>query len=89
MKIEFSHNDIEKFIRSLENDTIAKVLRVFDLLEKFGQELKMPHSKHIKEGMFELRIRGNQEVRFFYFFHKSKIIFVLYGFMKKISENSR
>ncbi len=83
MKIEFFHNDIEKFIRSLEDETVAKVLRVFDLLEKFGHALKMPHSKHVKEGIFELRIRGSQEVRFFYFFHKTKIIFVLYGFMKK------
>ncbi len=83
MKIEFFHKDIKQFIETLEESTVAKVLRTLDLLEKFGYELKMPHSKNIKDGLFELRIRGSQEVRFLYFFHKTKIVIVLHGFVKK------
>jgi len=83
MQIKFYHSDIEKFIKKLEKQTIAKVLRTLDLLENFGEDLKMPHSKNIGKGLHELRIRGVQEVRFIYTFQSGKIIIVLHGFTKK------
>lgn len=64
MEIRIGHT-IEKFIEFLEKPTIAKVLRTIDLLEDFGPQLGMPHSKKIEDGLFELRIRGKQEVRIF------------------------
>jgi len=73
---------VEEFISGLEKETIAKVLRVIDLLEKFGIKLTMPHSKKINNEIYELRIRGKQEIRIFYAFHKDKII-LLHGFVKK------
>ena len=42
----------------------------------------MPHSKHVHQEIFELRIRGKQEVRFLYTF-RSDVIIVLHGFIKK------
>ena len=82
MKIRIFDNSLEKFIQSLEKSTIAKVLRVIDLLEKFNFKLDLPHSKKISNRLFELRIRGKQEIRIFYTFHKSEII-LLSGFIKK------
>lgn len=82
MDVQFFNNKIEKFIAGLEKMTIAKVLHTIDLLVKFGSNLGMPHAKKICDGVFELRIRGNQEVRIFYTFHRSNII-VLHGFVKK------
>ena len=73
---------VEGFINSLEKPAIAKVLRVIDLLENFGHELGMPHSKKITAAIYELRIRGRQEIRFFYCF-KGKNIILLHGFVKK------
>ena len=75
-------NKLEKFIESLEKITIAKVLRTVDLLEKFGNQLEMPHSKKVGRGIFELRIRGVQEVRIFYAFHNSAAV-LLHGYTKK------
>jgi len=46
----------------------------------------MPHSKKVLDGLFELRIRGVQEVRFLYMFQKDKIIIVLSGFIKKTNK---
>ncbi len=86
MQIKFYSDDIEEFIESLQEQTIAKVLRTFDLLEKFGNQLKMPHSKKVGDGLFELRIRGVQEVRFLYMFQKDKIVIVLSGFIKKTNK---
>ena len=83
MEIRFFNNEIEEFISSLEKSTIAKVLRTFDLLETFGNRLGMPHSKKVDDGLFELRVRGVQEVRFLYTFRKGEIVIVLHGFIKK------
>lgn len=82
MRIHILDSSLEKFIKSLEKLTIAKVLRTIDLLEKFGPKLGLPHSKKISARLFELRIRGVQEVRIFYTFHKSEIL-LLHGFVKK------
>jgi hypothetical protein len=58
------------------------VLRSIDLLAEFGNTLGMPHSKHIKKNLFELRIRGRQEIRIFYTFSKSQAV-LFYGYVKK------
>lgn len=73
---------VEKFIASLEKSTIAKTLRTIDLLENFGYQLGLPQSKKVRSNLFELRIRGQQEVRIFYTFKNGGAI-LLYGFIKK------
>ncbi len=82
MNIYFAHRDIEDFVRSLEKSTIAKILRTIDFLERFGHRLGMPHSKAIGNGLFELRVRGIQEVRLLYVFRRGDAI-ILHGFLKK------
>ena len=82
MEIRFTHDRLEKFIHGLKKPTIAKILRTLDLLERFGHQLGMPHSKPIESNLFELRVRGDQEVRLLYSFHNSRAI-ILHGFTKK------
>lgn len=82
MKVVIFDAALEKFIESLENTTVAKVLRTIDLLAEFGNGLGMPHSKYIKSDLFELRIRGHQEIRIFYTFSKSRAV-LLHGYVKK------
>ena len=81
-KVEIFDSSLEEFIENLEQSTIAKVLRIIDLLEEFGGKLGMPYAKKIRIDVFELRIRGKQEVRILYGFHKGKIV-LLHGFVKK------
>ena len=82
MIVKFINLEIEKFIHSLEKQTIAKVLKTIDLLEIFGNKLNMPHSKKINRDLFELRIRGTQEIRILYVFYKHEAL-LLHGFVKK------
>lgn len=82
MEIVFFDQSVENFLASLEKPAIAKTLRTLDLLEKFGNHLGMPHSKKIGEDLFELRIRGKEEVRIFYCFHKNSA-YLLHGIIKK------
>lgn len=88
MEVKFFDDLLEKFISNLEKPTIAKVLRTIDLLESFGQQLTMPHSKKVGGSLFELRVRGKQEVRILYSFHGGCVI-LLHGFVKKTQKISK
>ncbi len=82
MEVRMLDGALEQFIENLEKATIAKVLRTIDLLEQFGNHLGMPHSRKVDRQLFELRIRGQQEVRILYAFRVSGAV-LLHGFIKK------
>jgi len=80
---------IEDFVKSLQENTQAKLIRQMDLLEEFGPNLGMPNAKPIGEGLFELRVRGKQEARMLYAFVVGRKIYLLHGFIKKTQAISR
>lgn len=59
----------EDFILSLENKMRVKALGQISILKEHGRTLREPYSKHIQEGIFELRIKFASDIsRIFYFF---------------------
>jgi len=73
-----------EFISALPIKLEAKAYRDIGLLEQFGTHLAMPYSRHIKEGIYELRIQqAGYKARVFYFFVIEKKILLLSGFLKK------
>lgn len=82
MQVNTVTTDINKFIFKLDTQTKARVLRYLELLEKYGNKLGMPYSKSLHEGLFELRITGNKQVRIIYCFYKDTI-YLLHIFIKK------
>jgi len=82
MRTKILDKNLEKFILSLNKLTQVKIVRTIELLEKFGYNLRYPYCKKITDEIFELRIRGKQEIRIFYSFFGSKIV-LLHGFIKK------
>jgi len=85
MEIRTFSNEIDKFLNNLENTTRSKVSIVLDLLEEYSYELKMPFSKPLSDGLFELRIISKTSVRIIYCFYKGYII-LLHAFIKKRNE---
>jgi toxin-antitoxin system, toxin component, relE family len=72
------------FINTLEIKLKAKVFRDLGLLENKGNELRLPYSQHLDDGIFELRtIQGNNIVRHLHFFIIEKKIIITHGFRKK------
>jgi len=67
---------------SLGEPTSSKAFRYISLLEAFGHTLSMPYSKKITTHLYELRIRGQQELRILYCFHNNQAI-ILHTFIKK------
>lgn len=74
----------KEFILSLDNKMKAKMLRTIKLLQINGYELREPYSKHLDEGIFELRAKvGNDISRVLYFFIVGRKIILTNGFVKK------
>lgn len=75
---------ISEFLISLEPKMRAKALKMILLLEEYGNELTEPYSKHLSDGLFELRInQGNNISRILYFFIVNQKIILTNGFIKK------
>ena len=59
-------------------------------VEEFLDRLREPHSKHLEEGIFELRIKFSSDItRIFYFFWVGKKIILTNGFVKKTQKTPK
>lgn len=62
----------------------AKVFRTIELLEMKGNHLREPFSKHLVDGIFELRVKqGSNISRVLYFFVVGNKVILTNGFVKK------
>lgn len=73
---------VKEYIKTLHTETVGKISERIALLKLHGPFLGMPYSKRITGKLYELRIRGVQEVRIFYTFSSGNI-FLLHAFKKK------
>lgn len=73
---------LNNFAYSLDQPTTAKITRLVGVLSQRGPFLYMPYSKKITTNIYELRIRGKQEITIFYTF-KADAIYLLHIFQKK------
>lgn len=84
----YTRQDGEKpakdFILGLEKKMRAKVLRTIEILEDCGNRLREPYSKHLDDGIFELRVKVGSDIsRVLYFFVIDNEIILSHGFIKK------
>ena len=62
----------------------AKVYRAIDMLESNGADLREPYSKHLNDGIFELRAQIGPDIsRVLCFFMVGKSAVLTHGFIKK------
>ncbi len=62
----------------------ADYLRMLELLEEFGLGLRMPHSRAMSGGLFELRCKGPEGIgRAFYCTQVGRELVILHSFVKK------
>ena len=81
---------VEIFIDSLDIKLQAKVLRAMNMLKTYGNTLREPYSKLLRDGIFELRTSfGSDTVRLLYFFSSGRIIVLTNGFVKKTQKTPR
>lgn len=75
---------VYEFLDSLNDKTIAKVVRVIGLIREHGPFLKRPFADKVEGDIYELRIHfSDSQIRILYaFFGKGNVV-LLHGFRKK------
>ena len=73
---------LEAFLDGLSDDTEAEAEALLEALEKHGNNLRMPISKALGNGLFEAR-GLTTGVRLFFMFAPERQIIVLDGYVKK------
>lgn len=80
-KFEDGSNPIDPYLDGLNPKMRAKVFRTIGLLEEFGTQLRKPHSEHLSDGIFELRIKQGSNIgRVLYFFYVGNRAVLTNGF---------
>ena len=80
----------EVFIDSLDVRMSAKIYRLLAMIEQNGPELREPYSKHLEDGIFELRaVFGTNITRVLYFFFIGKKVIITNGFVKKTQKTPK
>lgn len=75
------------FLLALDVKMRAKMLRTIDLLSKNGTDLREPYSKHLNDGIFELRAKVGSDIsRVLYFFIIGQKVVLTNGFVKKTNK---
>ena len=63
---------------------LADYARLIELLMEFGPDVRMPHSRAMGGGLFELRPRGREGIgRVLYCYASGQRVVVLHAFVKK------
>ena len=77
----------KEFLLSLDKKMRAKMVDTISILQDNGYELREPYSKHLSEGIFELRAKlGTDITRVLYFFYVDRHIILTNGFIKKTNK---
>ena len=82
MKVIYATDEVQEFVRGLGTPARMQTRRLVSALETHGHRLRMPHSRALGAGLFELRLLGLHPVRLLYCFHDRHAI-LLHGIIKK------
>jgi phage-related protein len=85
--IVYFHSRVKAEIENWPVGILADYARIVELLTEFGPNLRMPHSRAMGGGLFELRPRGREGIgRAFYCFAVGQRVVILHAFVKKTQE---
>ena len=83
-EIEYYSEKVERAILRLPTGILARYLHLTDMMEQFGPNLGMPHTKSLGEKLFELRMKSKEGIgRVFYCTRIGRRIVMLHTFVKK------
>jgi phage-related protein len=81
------NDKVRREVMSMPAGIVADDVRLTDAMTIHGADLRMPHSKAMGNGLFELRPKGPEGIgRVFYCTQVGRSIVVLHSFVKKTQE---
>lgn len=87
--VNYFNPRVQQEIEKWPVEIYADFLRLIELMEVYGADLRMPHSRAMGKGLFELRCKGSEGIgRAFYCTLVGKEIVILHSFIKRTQETS-
>ena len=78
------------FMVSIDKKMSSKVFWTLDVLKHQGPDMRLPYSKHLGDGIFEIRTKVASDItRVLYFFVYGKNIVMTNGFVKKTQKTPK
>lgn len=85
--MEYFHPRVKAEIENWPDGILADYAKIVELLMEFGPNLRMPHSRALGSGLFELRPKSREGIgRAFYCYVIGKRIVILHAFVKKTQD---
>jgi phage-related protein len=82
--IEYFHPHVKAEIEKWPVDILADYAHIVELLIDFGPNLRMPHSRALGRGLFEIRAHGKEGIgRALYCYADKQRIIILHELIKK------
>jgi phage-related protein len=82
--ISYYNERIRQQVMSLPPGILADYIHLTDLIQHHGADLRMPHSRAMGDGLFELRPKGPEGIgRVFYCMQLGGSVVILHSFIKK------
>ena len=86
-QIAYYNARVQREVWAMPPGIVADYLRLTEAMAIYGADLRMPHSRAMGGGLFELRPKGPEGIgRVFYCTQVGKTIVVLHSFVKKTQE---
>jgi phage-related protein len=86
-QITYYNERVQSDVWAMPAGIVADYLRLTEAMAVYGADLRMPHSRAMGGGLFELRPKGPEGIgRVFYCTQVGKTIVVLHSFVKKTQE---
>ena len=80
----------EEFLDELDIKMRSKLVMTLKVLQEQGNRLREPYSKHLEDGIFEIRGKVGSDIsRVLYFFYFGGRIILTNGFIKKTQKTPR
>jgi phage-related protein len=85
--VEYYHPKVLADIEAWPVDVLADYARLVELLMEHGPNLRLPHSRSMGDGLFELRPHGRSGIgRAMYCFLLGRRVVVVHAFIKKTQQ---
>ena len=86
-QIIYFNDRVQKDVLSMPSGILADYLRLTEAMALYGADLRMPHSRALGAGLYELRPKGPEGIgRVFYCTQVGRVIVILHSFIKKTQE---
>jgi phage-related protein len=86
-QIIYFNDRVQKDVLSLPSGILADYLRLTEAMALYGADLRMPHSRALGAGLYELLPKGPEGIgRVFYCTQVGRVIVILHSFIKKTQE---